>query len=150
MDSVDMYDIDNDTWSSVPNMRIGKYDHSFCTVGEFLYSLFGIFHYQQPAINVIERFHAQKHVENQSVEWTIFELASGIIEPRSKAMVSSISNTELVILGGLFGDTRNDVIILNTETRIAETEIPHDVNKRRNEGYGFCCYYDNPVCYIID
>ena len=69
-------------------------------------------------LNSIETLDAEALVSGQSVKWHIIKLNEGYLSARYSAVVASISDSEIMILGGCYGfeSFLGDGYIFNTDS----------------------------------
>ena len=69
LQTMDIYDIKNDRWTTGPAMQTPRIQHSSCVLSNFVYVFFGF--YEKDTINKIERFDAEAylHRSDASVGW---------------------------------------------------------------------------------
>ena len=73
--SVDLYRIENNTWTRAPDMNEARADFSFCVQGETLYAMLGMAN--GTLINTIECLNARKLINGEQASWCAFNLTSG-------------------------------------------------------------------------
>ena len=115
--SVDIYDIKEGTWKEGPALKEARYLNSSCQQGNFVYTFSGSM--GRGCLSSIEFLNAKKyHIEGDKTHgWTEIPFNCPSLTPRSKSSFVSISNEELLIVGGNDGARKSDVHKVNTEIK---------------------------------
>ena len=120
-DCVDMFDIENDEWNLAPNLNKKRAAHSSCSLENSIFVFCGA---TQAYMMSIEMLDAEGFINGEPVEWQLVQLNEGSLSPRENPLVASLSDTELLILGGFDGRRYlNDGYILETNEMILDKVI---------------------------
>ena len=112
-------------------------------LGNFLYTFGGRNLQYSPLedLNSVEWIELREvHGEQMNQEWQLAEFDPVTLAPRWRPVFCPLNETEILIVGGRYWDTkeyvgkqRNDVIIFNTEDRSVATLFQNGVNDLKFE-----------------
>ena len=101
-----------------PSLHVARYVPNTCVLGKSHLYVFGGFGKLAP-LNTIEVLNAAAVIadpENPTNQWELIEPKTGPVPgPRTNAIFTPISSTEIVIIGGFCSDYKTDSYIFDTE-----------------------------------
>lgn len=104
------YNIDLDIWFDQPDLNMGRYYHSSCTLQDkWVYVFAGISSATKKYFNSIERFDSS--AKGSQKVWSIVDVATDRFPVRQGAGSAQINNNEIMIFGGFGGDFLKDCYV---------------------------------------
>ena len=95
--TVELFDLENETWSSMPDLNVARNEHSSCYHGGYIYVLGGKTN-DVWSTNSIERFHFD-HAPRPSA-WEQFTPTVSQLLTTTYPALFSLNDTELIFFGG--------------------------------------------------
>ena len=112
--TVECYDSQTDKWTRIPNLRIARYHHASCSVGDSIYVICG--GNQSGYTDTIEKF----NLHNQQAGWLLISISG--LDPLDTPGATALNTREILIFGGNNTKTNrhNSVSIVDLGTSTLE------------------------------
>ena len=116
LDSVDIYNIEMDTWERAPPLSQARDEHSSCSLGDYAYVIGGC-NSNCNSIIAFERLNVARLTRGeQSVAWEPLNIATNQgMSPRFWVSMTALDANQLLIFGGA---SRNDGYIVDVREPI--------------------------------
>ena len=112
--SAELYDLETDQWTALPELQRGRHSASSCFHGDYLF-VFGGWGAGDQLENTIERL-SKACLLGQADPWELIEPETSELRPRAHSAMVSLNANDYLILGGTATGLTNDVSRSNTLT----------------------------------
>lgn len=117
---VSRYSITEDKWNLMPELNVGRFYCSACSISGHIYVIAGLDFYNNDCTNSIEKL-SLNDVSKGVAAWQIMHPDKSSFSPRYHTAVVRLNAQEIAIFGGFkkmyCQNHQTDIIILNTETK---------------------------------